>query len=78
VERTIAVYVPKDVEEAAGSQRVRVGAEPHFAQPLGNETTVGRYWSTPAADLGLLLLAGLQYHGSFRLASPERSASHRG
>jgi hypothetical protein len=68
VERGIAVYLPTDVEEVAGSWRIRVRAEPQFAQPLGSDETVRRFWSAPAVGLGLQLLAGLGHDGSSPVA----------
>jgi hypothetical protein len=65
VERGIAVYLPRDIEVGVGSWRVRPGAEPQFAQPLGDDATVRRLWSAPAAGLGLQLLVGLSLAGAF-------------
>ncbi len=42
---------------------MRDGAECLYDQPLGSEAAVGQFWSAPAAELGLPLLAAVYEYG---------------
>jgi hypothetical protein len=60
------VYRREDVELIApDGWRVRDGAEPLYEQPLGSESAVREFWSSPAAELGLPLLASLYDQGFY-------------
>jgi hypothetical protein len=68
VARALSVYRRADVEWISpDSWRVRDGAEPLYEQPLGSESAVRELWSSPAAELGLPLLASLYDEGFYRI-----------
>ncbi len=64
--RALSVYGPTDVESTSNGWRVRDSVEPQFEQPLGSESAVREFWSSPAAELGLPLLASLYDEGFYR------------
>lgn len=65
--RALSVYRRTDVEAAApDGWRVRDGAEPLYEQPLGSESAVREFWSSPAVRMGLPLLASLYNEGFYR------------
>lgn len=64
--RGIVVYRGSDVEHLSASDwRLRDGAKPLYDEPLGGEGPVREFWSAPAAQLGLPLLAAVYEHGFY-------------
>lgn len=64
--RGISVHCKEDVIIAPpDAWQVREDAIPHYEQPLGSESAVREFWSTPAFELGLPLFTPIYQDGFY-------------
>lgn len=65
--RRLSVYRREDVVPVPpDGWQVQDGAEPLYDEPLGSESAIRESWSTPAAQLGLPLLAKIYEQGFYQ------------